>query len=355
MLTVDTLAQEIRRVDGNHSLGAGALAEALMPFLAALAVQTQQGVEVKKLEWVKHPSAELWRAYTTLGVYQVHAFKIPGWTFDKHDGGGTSASADDIEAAKAAAYADHKERVLALVDVPAVESEPVAWKQIEGYEGLYEVSSGGDVRSMATGKILAKNLAGYGYVKADLWKDGERHQTTVHRLVADAFIPRTGDEINHINGVKTDNRRENLEWCSRSENVIHTYYTLCKGIHPIEAFNPDTNVTRLYRSVCEAARDGFGSAQIYRALRKPHRRVKGFHFSTHAHPPRSSLIQSDEGEITLSVKEAEKLAARLELDASWDKCGDGYYSIKRQLSALSRKTAAPGDGSAISTKGNASG
>lgn len=71
----------------------------------------------------------------------------------------------------------------------------------------------------------------------------------------------------------------------------------------------------------------------------------------YAHPPRSPLIQSDEGEITLSVKEAEKLAARLELDASWDKCGDGYYSIKRQLSALSRKTDAPGDGSAPSTKG----
>ncbi|WP_421591158.1 Lar family restriction alleviation protein [Shinella sp. M27] len=75
----------------------------------------------------------------------------------------------------------------------------------------------------------------------------------------------------------------------------------------------------------------------------------------YTHPPRSSLIQSEEGEITLTIKEAEKLAARLEFDASWDKCGDGYYSIKNQLRALSTPPSPyggdNGDGSATGTNG----
>ena len=75
----------------------------------------------------------------------------------------------------------------------------------------------------------------------------------------------------------------------------------------------------------------------------------------YAHPPHSSLIQSEEGKITLTVAEAEKLAARLEFDASWDKCGDGYYSIKNQLLALSTPPSPyggdNGDGAATGTSG----
>ncbi|EYR81440.1 hypothetical protein [Shinella sp. DD12] len=73
----------------------------------------------------------------------------------------------------------------------------------------------------------------------------------------------------------------------------------------------------------------------------------------HAHPPRSSLVDNShaiEEVVTLSPHEAEKIAKRLEFDASWDKCGEGYYSIKRQLSSLRPA----GVGSAISSTGNPS-
>lgn len=195
----------------------------------------------------------------------------------------------------------------ALVDVPA---EPVAWREIEGYEGLYEVSSDGDVRSIQTGKLLAKNLAGSGYVKADLWKNGKRWQTTVHRLVADAFLEKQGSEINHINGVKTDNRVENLEWCTRSENASHSFYVLSKRVRPVEAYNPGTGEKRHYRSVCEAARDGFKSSQIYRALKNPNRTVKGFHWQE-ASPPLSR-----EGEDTAEAFARVVAARKAHIDAT---------------------------------------
>lgn len=122
-ITVDTLAQEIRRVDGNHSLGAGALAEALMPFLAALAAQTQQGVEVKKLEWRDG------FAHTAFGLYYYIDPTEDGFILEKHEGASTSKSLYPYgKEAKAAAQSDYETRIRsALVDVPAVESEPVAY------------------------------------------------------------------------------------------------------------------------------------------------------------------------------------------------------------------------------------
>jgi hypothetical protein len=93
------------------------------------------------------------------------------------------------------------------------------WKEIEGTDGKYHVSSHGRVKSYARqkeGKILKirNNKNGYPYlVKLKL----------IHRLVANAFIPNINKLrcVNHINGIKTDNRIENLEWVTHSENIIH--------------------------------------------------------------------------------------------------------------------------------------
>lgn len=97
------------------------------------------------------------------------------------------------------------------------------WKAIEGYDGLYEVSSLGRVRSLKYGKVRV--LRAYkdkdGYFKLNLYKDGKRKPFLVHRLVVQAFIPNDAEsknEVNHINEVKTDNRVSNLEWCDRQYN-----------------------------------------------------------------------------------------------------------------------------------------
>lgn len=183
--------------------------------------------------------------------------------------------------------------ITALASLPSAEAgvEPVAWRDVNGFEDRYEISNRGDCRSKKSGRILTKNaLAGSGYVKADLWKDGKRLQTYIHRLVAEAFVEGSGDEVNHKNGNKTDNRAENLEWCTRSENTNHAYYQLGHRIQPITAVNPDTGDVRHYRSVEECVRDGFSSAHVYRALNQPQRRVKGFHFTKAAPPTEAAPV-----------------------------------------------------------------
>lgn len=102
------------------------------------------------------------------------------------------------------------------------------WKDIEGYEGLYEVSNLGNVRSLGNGKsnkskeILLKSRKNkYGYLQIGLCKDGKQKTYRIHRLVAQAFIPNPENkkEIDHINTVRDDNRVENLRWSTRVENI----------------------------------------------------------------------------------------------------------------------------------------
>jgi NUMOD4 motif len=64
----------------------------------------------------------------------------------------------------------HHPDLLPLLDQP--EQEPVAWRDVTNYESVYEVSSLGEIRNKSTGKVLAKNFTGAGYIKANLWKDG---------------------------------------------------------------------------------------------------------------------------------------------------------------------------------------
>jgi len=93
-------------------------------------------------------------------------------------------------------------------------------KQIEGFPN-YLVSSDGFVLLKSTGKIKKPSLNNNGYLCTPLSKDGVATTKTIHKIVATAFInnPENKPDINHINGIKTDNRAENLEWCTKSENM----------------------------------------------------------------------------------------------------------------------------------------
>ena len=105
------------------------------------------------------------------------------------------------------------------------------FKDIPGYEGRYQVSNLGNVRSMRTMKIRQPCPHTKGYLKTDLRKDGKREMAFIHRLVALTFIPNPDNlpEVNHKDGDKTNNRVENLEWVTTQQNAIHNRQ-LRKGV-----------------------------------------------------------------------------------------------------------------------------
>lgn len=100
------------------------------------------------------------------------------------------------------------------------------WKDIPGYEGLYQVSDSGQIKSLYFSKLRALVICGRGYKAVALAKCGIKKRYYVHRLVAYSFLgdPEGKDyEVNHKNCDKTDNRVENLEWVTRQENMAHAH------------------------------------------------------------------------------------------------------------------------------------
>ena len=137
------------------------------------------------------------------------------------------------------------------------------WKKIEGFLN-YSVSDTGLVRNDETGKMLKSFTTTTGYRIVHLSNNKRKKTVKLHRLIAEAFIPNEKclKCVNHINGDKQDNRIENLEWCSHSENNIHSYQTLgrssANAIHAmtVAKFKPVLCVESgaVYRSVKEAAK-----------------------------------------------------------------------------------------------------
>lgn len=102
------------------------------------------------------------------------------------------------------------------------------WKDVVGYEGLYEVSSLGRVKSYVknkSGRILKNILLNSGYETVGLFFNGFTNRKLVHRLVAESFIcnPDLKNTVNHIDGIKNNNFALNLEWSTQSENITHAH------------------------------------------------------------------------------------------------------------------------------------
>lgn len=97
------------------------------------------------------------------------------------------------------------------------------WQFIPGYEDLYKISIGGQIFSQKSNRLLTPSPDKDGYLRVTLFKSGSRLTLKVHRLVSIAFIsnPQNKPQVNHKNGIKTDNRIENLEWCDTLYNTRH--------------------------------------------------------------------------------------------------------------------------------------
>lgn len=113
------------------------------------------------------------------------------------------------------------------------------WRKVEGYEGFYEISNLGNVCSLereyirngnkfiVKGRILKASVNSNGYFVVSLCVNGIPRKCYVHRLIAEAFIPNKENKrtVNHIDGIKTNNNIENLEWATYSENNKHAFDT----------------------------------------------------------------------------------------------------------------------------------
>lgn len=158
------------------------------------------------------------------------------------------------------------------------------WKDIEDYEGLYQVSNFGRIKRVTTGRILKGGKNKDGYLLVRLYKNSIGSTKGIHRLVAKVFIPNPENkpEINHIDEDKTNNKVSNLEWMTAKENTNHGTrngrMSRSKSI-PIIATNIKTGESHEFYGTNECARQlGLSPGSICKCLKGRYRQTGGYTF-----------------------------------------------------------------------------
>lgn len=162
------------------------------------------------------------------------------------------------------------------------------WKDIKGYEGLYQVSNFGRVKSLkysTEGKILKGRHTGKGYLSVALFRNSVRKSTCIHRLVAQAFIPNPENkpEVNHIDENKLNNNVSNLEWVTPKENSNHGTRNIRIHQNKAVTYNrkPVVCLTNgvTYTSLTEACKTlGVTKSQVCSVLKGKRKTTKGYVF-----------------------------------------------------------------------------
>ena len=173
------------------------------------------------------------------------------------------------------------------------------WKDIKDYEGLYQVSNLGNVKSLDKiiyqknksgknqkhiykGKKLKKQQQRNGYEVVNLYKNAKMTKKLVHRLVATAFIENKSDRhfINHKDNNKTNNNVTNLEWCSQSENVMYAYTNGVKippNMRKVKRLDKEGIFIDMFESIQEAERfTNVKATNISKCCRKLRKTAGGY-------------------------------------------------------------------------------
>ena len=117
------------------------------------------------------------------------------------------------------------------------------WKDVAGYEGLYKVSSSGEIYSVLSQKVLKPIKSSTGYYHVSLYSNKKQKSFNVHTIVASAFLPEKEGciEINHIDGDKSNNSVDNLERVSKSENMHHAIKMKLRKASPMQGRTGESN------------------------------------------------------------------------------------------------------------------
>ena len=155
--------------------------------------------------------------------------------------------------------------------------EGEVWKDIPNYEGLYQVSNIGRVKSLTTNSIMSQ-YNNKGYLSISLRRKGNKKGFLVHRLVAECFVAKLPNKrfINHKNEDKHDNRSINLEWCTvyennnyglRNQKISKTQTNRSDCSVGILQYSLDGELINEWPSLCELERNGFNRVAISRVCR----------------------------------------------------------------------------------------
>lgn len=161
------------------------------------------------------------------------------------------------------------------------------WKDIKGYEGLYQISDYGNVKRLAGSpkckedRIMTKSVSSNGYLFVTLYKNGKSKTHRIHRLVLENFNPvenMENLEVNHLDEDRTNNNLSNLQWCTRQENLNYgnraKKYTQSRG-HKVKCIETG----KVYDSLREAERDtGCAHTHISDCIRGKQKTCGGYHW-----------------------------------------------------------------------------